>query len=149
MENKKTEALHQLIKAVDQNNFDLEAWKIKAKLILQKIFGSDDPKLTLIEALHYDYSSWSLRDHSGGRQHDPIKDQARELIETALIELSLNEDEHWIEVLLKKYLTGQQYDELISLQHNSEPDKAALSEYFSKIAPEIKDQLLVQILLSK
>ncbi len=43
------------------------------------------------ETLKYDYSSWNLRDHSGGKIHDAVKDKAHEIIESALIELRLSE----------------------------------------------------------
>ncbi len=54
MENIRKQVLLDLITALDQKNFDLEAWKIRASLIIKKLFGANDEKYVLIKNLKYD-----------------------------------------------------------------------------------------------
>lgn len=147
MENKKINALEQLLKTFDQPIFDLEAWKIKASLVLKKLFGPDDEKIDLIDKLHYDFSSWSLRDHSGSKQHDPVKNQAKEIINAAILELQISEQENIILDFFKKELSGADYEVL--LQKVEKDDESKLIKYLSTLKPAIKDRILTKIILSK
>ena len=147
MKNQKVEILEDLLKSFDQKNFDLDAWKIKASIVLKKIFGEADEKASLINNLHYDFSSWSLRDHSGGKQHDPIKDQAKEIIEAAIVELELSGDRSPVLEVMRNQLSGEEFDQLQHLIDNNQNIEASLTEYFSKIAPAKKEQILAQIIL--
>ena len=147
MNNPKLEILQELLVPIDQKNFDIEAWKIKASLVLKRIFGNDDSKASLVDSLHYDYSSWSLRDHSGNRQIDPVKDKAKEIIESAILELRLSDQEPPVMEVIKGQLTGEEFDQLQLLVKNKESDEVSLTEYFSKIASAKKDQALAKIIL--
>lgn len=147
MENKKVEIVSELLEALDQKNFDLEAWKIKASLALKMIFGNDDEKVALIHALRYNFSSWSLRDQSGGKQHDPVKDQAREIIESSIVELQLLGSQSHIMNVLRSQLTGSEFDQLQLLIEKRPDEEVSLTEYFSKIAPSKKDLILTQIVM--
>jgi len=146
MENKKVIALEELLKTFDQPIFDLEAWKIKASLVLKKLFGSDDEKLDLIDKLHYDFSSWSLRDNSGSKQHDPVKNQAKEIINAAILELQISEEENLTLDFFKKELSGADYEQL--LQKVKKEDESKIIKLLSSIKPAIKDRILTKILLS-
>lgn len=148
MKDLKVEILKELVSDFDQKNFDMEAWKIKASLVLKKIFGQNDEKSGLIQNLHYDFSSWSLRDNSGGKQHDSIKDQAKEIIESAILELKLSDDQSQTMMLMRSQLTGAEFNEIQLLIENKQSDKVSLTEYFSKIATEKKDAILAQIILN-
>lgn len=147
MENKKINALEELLKTFDQPIFDLEAWKIKASLVLKKLFGPDDEKIDLIDKLHYDFSSWSLRDHSGSKQHDPVKNQAKEIINAAILELQISEQENLTLDFFKKELSGADYEVL--LQKVEKDDESKLIKYLSSLKPAIKDRILTKIILSK
>lgn len=147
MEDNKISILRELLQAFNQKTFDLEAWKIKASIILKKIFGDDDEKVELINQLHYDYSSWNLRDHSGGKQHDSVSDQAKEIIETAIIELELSKNDSPILEIFQKHYTGAEFDELQLLINNNSLVEEKLTEYFSKITNSKKDLILAQIIL--
>jgi hypothetical protein len=149
MNDKKIEIIEDLIQDLDQKNVDFDAWRVKTSLLLKKIFGNDDEKVELINKLHYDYSSWSLRDGFGGKQHDPVKDQAREILEAAKLELQLGEtkpDE--LANILESNLGSEDYQRLNSVLENN-PTGQELTEYFSNIAPAVKNTILAKIILNK
>lgn len=147
MNNPEVEILNQLLKAIDQKNFDLSVWKIKTNLLIKKLFGEADDKLKLIDALHYDYSSWSLRDQSGSKQADAVKEQARGIIEAAIMELSVSSSNDVINEL-RNDLTGSQLDQLQQLIKQTNVDEKALADFFSKISPEVKDRVLARLILN-
>lgn len=147
MNNPEVEILNQLLKAIDQKNFDLSVWKIKTNLLIKKLFGEADDKLKLIDALHYDYSSWSLRDQSGSKQADAVKEQAKGIIEAAIMELSVSSSNEVINEL-RNDLTGSQLDQLQQLIKQTNVDEKALADFFSKISPEVKDRVLARLILN-
>ncbi|MBN1768474.1 MAG: hypothetical protein JXR50_00955 [Prolixibacteraceae bacterium] len=147
MEDTKQIILTQLIDALKQKDVDFEAWKLKASLVLKQLFDPNDEKITLINELHYDYSSWSLRDGSGGKQHDPVKESAKEILEAAKLELQLNNADPILSVLQEK-LSGNEYNSLLNMIKNSETEDELIS-FFSKIAPTIKDAILAKMILKK
>lgn len=147
MEDTKQIILTQLIDALKQKDVDFEAWKLKASLVLKQLFDSNDEKITLINELHYDYSSWSLRDGSGGKLHDPVKESAKEILEAAKLELQLNNADPILSVLQEK-LSGNEYNSLLNMIKNSENENE-ITSFFSKIAPTIKDAILVKMILKK
>lgn len=146
MENTKATVLKELLDAIDSKNFDLESWKIKASHITKKIFGNNDEKVLLIRNLQYDYSSWSLRDHSGGKQNDSVKEKAREIMETALLELKLSDNHSDVILKFKDQLTGAQFNSLQSLMESAHENPEKLKSFISTIQADIKDEILVQLL---
>jgi hypothetical protein len=149
MNEKKIAALENLLMSIEQKKFEMDAWKMKASLVLKAIFGANDEKVALINGLHYDFSSWALRDNSGGKQHDSIKDQAREIIEAAILELSFTESDSQIMISLEENLTGAEYKKLQHLLTKNEMQEADFSTYFSKIASSKKDLILARLMLKK
>lgn len=141
--------LQELLNYFDGKNIDLEVWKIKASLIIKKIFGPNDDKLHLIEDLHYDYSSWSLRDKTGVRQADTVVEQAKGIIEAALLELSLHSNQSALLDLLEENLTGAKFKALQNKLAKSEVSESEIVEFFSKIAGTTKDDILAQLLLTQ
>jgi hypothetical protein len=144
MENTKSEILGELLADIDCRTFELEAWKQKAILVLKRIFGDTDEKITLVENLHYDFSSWSLRDSSGGKSSDKVKETAHKIIEAALLEVKLQQNDNLVIASLKEELTGKEFAALIEItaQENiSQP----LTVYFSSLKAEVKDQLLAKL----
>lgn len=146
MENKKIAALTELLTSIESGKFDLEAWKLKASIVLKKIFGESDEKARLIEQLQYNFSSWSLRDHSGGKQHDPVKTKASEIIEAGILELQLQENEDPIIKALNENLSGKKYAKLLELIGNK--DNKGIKNLVTNLDNDTKEQLLTQILLS-
>lgn len=145
MKSKEELVLAELLESLSTKSFDLDAWKIKAKLLVKKIFGSEDEKLALINELHYDYSSWSLRDESGKQQSDRIKEKAIGIVEGAILELSLNTTKSSVEMVMEAL--GDDEREALQKLIAERKDEADFTKYFSKIAPDIKDKLLAQFVL--
>lgn len=146
METKQIVILNELQTALNQNNFDLEAWKFKANIVLGKIFGIDDAKLKMVEKLQYNFSSWTLRDHSGGKQHDPIKNQAKEIIEAALLEIELNSTENPVLKEFEKNLTGSKFATLKSIKEQN--NKQALSNFLDEIDQNSKNDIIINLILN-
>jgi hypothetical protein len=132
--------LQELLAALDQKNFDLDVWKTKASLVLNRLFGDESEHIKLIESLHYDYSSWSLRDESGSKLANRVIEQARGIIEAALLELSLAD--HPVNRVLKLVLTGEQLEKIQELHTN----EAALLSSIQTLDQGTKDQLLVRLI---
>jgi len=139
-------ALTDLLKAIDQKGFEFDSWKIKASIILKKIFGDDDPKAAIIEQLNYNFSSWALRDSSGGKQNDMVKEKARKIIEASLSELTLSDNKSGIIEIIKNEISVDEFNSLMDCVENSTSDNVTFIEQIGKIAPSKKDQLLAQLL---
>ena len=76
MAEKEIALLKEQIIRLDEKKFDLEAWKNHTIIFLERIFGKDSSKIKMIKELHYDYSSWSLRDTAAAgktKDKDPIE----------------------------------------------------------------------------
>jgi len=145
MDNFKKEILGELLADIDNKTFELEAWKQKAILVLKRIFGDGDEKIGLIENLHYDFSSWSLRDSSGGKSSDKVKETARKIIEAAQVELLLLHDDNMVIAALKEELTGKDFATMIASAGSHDDSSQALTVYFSNLPSTTKDQLLAKI----
>ena len=130
MAKKEIDLLKEQIDRLDDNKFDLEAWKNRTLIFLERIFGKESPKLRMIQNLHYDYSSWSLRDTFAGgsaKDNDPVRIQAKEILEATIAELEIlgvpeeKKEQQKIKELIEDELTGKQVKELdILLQSDSD-----------------------------
>jgi len=88
MKEKEIGLIKKQIEKLDDKDFDLEAWKISAILILERVFGYDSSKITKINNIHQDLSSWSLRDtlgHTSG--YDASKKCGKEILKACIMEL--------------------------------------------------------------
>lgn len=89
MKEKYTTLLEGLLAKLDDQTFDLAAWKSAAIPLLETIFGQDNPKTRQIEPIKIEYgSSWTMRDVTG--DYDPVgsaKKRCREVIRLALGEI--------------------------------------------------------------
>lgn len=121
----------QLVK-LDEKKFDFDAWKNHTLIFLERIFGKENSKLNLIRELHYDYSSWNLRDTAAAgktKDKDPVKMQAREILMATIAELeSLGLPQNKLEsqkvwALLKDELTGKQAKEIEAILNSNATDK--------------------------
>lgn len=90
MADNKTKLLQKQIDKLNDDDFDLNAWKNGTTMVLERIFGPQNRKITAIEQIKYELSSWSLRDAKGSRsQLESCKQQGREILLTAIDELEL------------------------------------------------------------
>lgn len=148
MDNSKATILNDLLNEIGKKEFDLEAWKMKAMIVFRNFFGADDEKIGFIKNLHYDYSSWTLRDNAGSKQPDSVKENARRIIETALLEISLaSGGKNEILEVMQQELTGKEYASLMEIVEKSENLSSDLNSYFSNLTASIKDQILSALVL--
>lgn len=90
MSKKEIQLLEKQIEKLDTKDFDLEAWKKYTIIILARIFGDKNQKITQVEKLEYEFSSWSLRDASGNESYEAgTKKLAREILQAAIDELKV------------------------------------------------------------
>ena len=152
MADKEIALLKQQIERLDERRFDLSAWKNRTILFLERIFGNDSPKLKMISDLHYDYSSWSLRDTAAGgsaKDKDPVRIQAKDILEATIAELEMlglpkeKEEQYKLKELLEDELTGKQMKEIKLLLKSERTDKA---EEISKILESLPKEKLAAIL---
>ncbi len=141
---------------LNEKSFDLEAWKSQTMLFLQRIFGADHLIVKMIADLKYDYSSWNLRDATGNeKSDDPVKMQADEVLEAAIMELEslgLPQPESSAEKaweLMEEELTGKQYKEIRAIIEAGKKNKLAkVQEVLSKLEKENLISILSRILIS-
>lgn len=152
MAEKEIALLKQQIERLDEKRFDLSAWKNRTILFLERIFGNDSPKLKMISELHYDYSSWSLRDTAAGgsaKDQDPVRIQAKDILEATIVELEMlglpkeKEEQYKLKELLEDELTGKQIKEIKILLRSDSSDKA---EEVMKILESLPKEKLAAIL---
>jgi hypothetical protein len=133
MAEKEIALLKQQIDHLDEQRFDLNVWKSRTILFLERIYGSDSPKLKMINELHYDYSSWSLRDSAAGgspKDKDPVRIQAKDILEATITELETlglpheKKEQYKLSELLEDELTGKQMKEIKLLLKSDKADKA-------------------------
>ncbi|MFW6290008.1 MAG: hypothetical protein ACOC0R_03485 [Mariniphaga sp.] len=133
MAEKEIALLKQQIERLDDKRFDLSAWKNRTILFLERIFGNNSPKLKMISELHYDYSSWSLRDTAAGgsaKDKDPVRIQAKDILEATITELEMlglpkeKEEQYKLKELLEDELTGRQMKEIVLILHSDKTNKA-------------------------
>ncbi len=117
---------------LNDKKFDLEAWKNRTLIFLERIFGKDSSVIKMVQNLHYDYSSWSLRDtYAGGsaKDKDPVRIQANEILEAAIFELetlglpSEKQEKTRIKEFLEDELTGKQMKEIEQILTTDDTDK--------------------------
>lgn len=154
MAEKEIALLKQQIERLDEKRFDLSAWKNRTILFLERIFGNDSPKLKMINELHYDYSSWNLRDTAAGgsaKDKDPVRIQAKDILEATIAELEMlglpkeKEEQYKLKELLEDELTGKQMKEIKIILKSDKDDKA---EEVSKILESLPKEKLTAILAS-
>jgi len=155
MAEKEIALLKEQIERLNDKKFDLEAWKNQTMIYLERIFGKESSKVKLIKDLHYDYSSWSLRDTTGaGLSKDPVRFQARSILEATIEELEKlglpegkPESGRLIE-LLRDELTGKQMKEIENLIQSELPDRLErISKMLESLDKENMAAMLARLLL--
>ncbi|MEQ8907130.1 hypothetical protein [Ekhidna sp.] len=82
--------LKKQISKLEEESFDLEAWKTSAITVLQRIFGESDPRAKQIDNLKIDYSSWALRDSNANyKPVETAKLKGKEILNTAIDEIEI------------------------------------------------------------
>lgn len=85
---KEIQLLQKQINKLGNEDFDLEAWKSGAIIILERFFGAENQKIKQIEKIKYDQSSWALREAKGSKNMmDACKKQGKEVLHIAMDEL--------------------------------------------------------------
>jgi len=152
MAEKEIALLKEQLVRLDEKKFDLDAWKNHTLIFLERIFGKDNSKLTLIKKLNYDYSSWTLRDTAAtgkSKDKDPVKMQAREILQATITELEMLglpnnklEDEKIWELLFDE-LTGKQVKEIQAILNSEDSNK---NENIGKILENLGKERLSSII---
>jgi len=89
MKTQEVEILKKQIKKLDDPDFDLQAWKTGAIILLERLFGPGNQKISQMEKIKYDQSSWALREAKGSKNMmDTCKKQGREILDIAIEELA-------------------------------------------------------------
>jgi len=156
MAEKEIALLKSQVEKLNQKTFDLEAWKNQTLLFLNRIFGASHPIVKMILDLRYDYSSWHLRDATGNEKlDDPVKMQAREIIDAAIMELETlglpgqTGAADKVSELLQQEMTGKQWKELSDiLADKTENQTAEIKEKLGQLSKEQLTDIVAGILNS-
>lgn len=157
MAEKEIALLNEQLARLDEKKFDLEAWKQHTLIFLERIFGKDSTKLNLIRDLRYDYSSWNLRDTAAAgktKDKDPVKMQAREILEATITELehlglpSERTDAEKVWELLEDELTGKQVKAISIILKSDDTDKPdKISDILEGLDNETLAGIIAKLLL--
>lgn len=121
--------LKKQIAKLDDEQFDLEAWKSSAISVLSRVFGKDDLRTEQIEQLKIDYSSWALRDSNANyKPVETAKLKGKEILNTAVEEIEIfgvpenhssevfgKELQNMSESERKKHFDGMKKEKLVEL----------------------------------
>ncbi len=161
---KEIQLLEQQIKRLDEKGFELEAWKKYTIVILARIFGPKDEKISQIEKLEYEFTSWSLRDASGNESYEEgTKKLAREILQAAIDELKIfgipekeeEEDQSgkaiqdFMNILLDEMKGSQvkQLKTILSSRENKEEKRRQIRELLSGIDEHEVYEILASMLM--
>lgn len=148
--------LKEQIERLNEPRFDLEAWKNQTVIFLERIFGKESTKVRLIRDLHYDYSSWSLRDTTGaGQSKDPVKFQARSILQATIEEIEKmglpdeQPEADKLMELLREELTGRQIKEIETIKNSEVSDRPErLADILETLEKENLARMLARLLLA-
>jgi hypothetical protein len=160
MRDKKIELLQKQLKKLDAKDFNLNAWKNSSILILERIFGKDSQKIKKIDEIHYDLSSWSMRDTLGTSSLDACKQTGKEILEVCIIELETlglpeqTEKEVTTDTLdfnvilqaLENKLTISKFKELKQILEKEENKMKKVHDFLMEIGTEVSVHILADII---
>ncbi len=118
MKSQYVKLLKKQISKLEDEHFDLEAWKSSAIAVLSRVFGKGDARVEQIDDLKIDYSSWALRDSSSNyKPEETAKLKGKEILNTAVEEIEIfgAPDNHSSDVLGKEFAK--------EIQSMSEPER--------------------------
>jgi len=156
MSENEIELLRQQIASIDTKKFDLEAWKAPTLVFVSRIFGITSEHVRQIRELKYDYSSWTLRDTSGGGQlTDPVRVRAKEILEAAISELLNLGAPPPVNIAsgvldsFRKELTGKEMQDLERILLLNEVEKRqALKSFLNDRDKKMLRSVLIDLLLN-
>ena len=157
MSENEIELLQQQIASIDNKKFDLEAWKAPTLMFVSRIFGASSEHVRQIRELKYNYSSWTLRDTSGGGQlTDPVRVRAKEILEAAISELQnlgvpppVNAASGILNSF-RKELTGKEMQDLDKILLLNESDKLqSLKSFLNGKDKKMLRSVLIDLLLNQ
>ncbi|MCR9249057.1 MAG: hypothetical protein NXI20_01480 [bacterium] len=144
--------LRKQIDKLDEEDFDLEAWKSSAQSRLASIFGENDARIKQINDLKIDYSSWALRDsNSRYKPVETCKKKGREIIESLIDEIDIvgvpfKNGHDQLNSLLKEAVSEDVSKEIEN--YLAQDDHKGLKKYLNKLNKETLTNLLLQVLKS-
>lgn len=148
------------IEKLDEESFDLEAWKSSTIVVLSRIFGDHSSKINQIEKIRFELGSWSLRDASGhSDQMHSCKMRGKAILDACITELEIlgteeesqgdTDEEKALVVSIQDELKMSQYKELLTILKTksgvSEKKKLImekLQSYGSEVSPAIISNIL-------
>ncbi len=161
---KEIDLIKKQIAALDDEDFDLKAWKAYTTVLLERIFGPQSRKIKEIESIHYDFGSWTLRDTAGNRaETEGCKEQGRKILEAAIYELksfgvpeSNNLSKQGIFSIVQKAMEEElkisQYHEIIAIIKSDEKfegKKDNIVKKFSAYRQELAERIFANIILNE
>jgi hypothetical protein len=157
MTEKEIALLNGQITRLEETKFDLEAWKNQTIIFLERIFGKESSKIKMIKELHYDYSSWTLRDTAAAgktKDKDPVRLQAEEILRATVAELESlglpqdKQEKEKVRELLGDELTGKQLKEIETLLASEDPEKLRkVSDILENIEKENLASIVAKLLI--
>jgi hypothetical protein len=157
MTEKEIALLNGQIARLEETKFDLEAWKNQTIIFLERIFGKESSKIKMIKELHYDYSSWTLRDTAAAgktKDKDPVRLQAEEILRATVAELESlglpqdKQEKEKVRELLGDELTGKQLKEIETLLASEDPEKLRkVSDILENIEKENLASIIAKLLI--
>ena len=159
MVEKYIELLRHQIDKLQEEPFDLDAWKRATIVLLGRIFGDASTKISEIEKIRFDYGSWSLRDASGSSdQMDSCKNQGKVILEACIAELEIigveeeteeiNGDSALLECI-EEELKVSEYKELkkiIKTKSSQEDKKQMLVHKLQSFDTDVPPRIIANIL---
>ncbi|WP_436514425.1 hypothetical protein [Ekhidna sp. To15] len=129
--------LKKQISKLEEDTFNLEAWKTSAITVLHRIFGESDPRAKQIDNLKIDYSSWALRDsNSNYKPVETAKLKGKEVLNTAIDEIEIfgAPESHAMDVLGQDFVKKlQEMSESQRKKHFNDMKKSELVQLLMKL----------------
>ena len=161
MVKKEIELLNSQIEKLHLTGFEFEAWKKYSMLILTRVFGKDDPKVSQLQSIEFEFNSWSLRDASGNESYEEgSKKLAKEILQAAIDELNIyglpkttnkkaQVDDKLISVIMDEFKGSQvkQLKEILSSDENELEKKRRVKEIVEEITDSARIGILTNILM--
>ncbi len=147
--------LDQQLEAIENRDFDLNAWKKSTILLVSSCFGSHSHQVAAIEKIDYAYSSWSLRDESG--TSDPVKTDCKLTLKTIIEELKLQDQSSteqqsgsldFLWAPFEDELTGATFKQLKNILSNANLSDDEIEMFLKNLPSQTVVNIIKSILLS-
>lgn len=151
--------LKKQIEKLENENFDLDAWKGGTQAVLERLFGSDSSKIQQLHAIKIDYSSWALRDSTSKyNPRDTVKRLGRELLDSAIDEIDLmglpqqgsKRDEQALSMLMQEHFDKSIAKSIVDILEGEFPKskkRGKLKSQLKKLTSDDKTELIIDLLL--